>query len=188
MPFPMSRGPGTALGWFATAVVLAGARCAPADDATCADLTELCPDLICVDPARDSQGCPVCECEVQSCLQASDCASRSPPQRCNLDIEVCEPPPACTDGDDDTLCPAACFGRCEDSDPNEAFCDNDGDCGDGFCRFDNRFCVVDEGRCRGWCVRGDCDAVVTAATDPQSQLCFQFSDSCVPPTFTQGCN
>ena len=170
---------------FLVALLTAG-RCAPAVDDDCPDLSALCPDLVCVEQARGAGGCPLCECAVQACLQPADCGARAPPQRCDVSPAVCEPAPACTDGDDDTLCPAACFGRCTPSDPNAQFCDVDVDCGGGLCRFDGRFCVVDEGRCRGWCVNG-CDDGFTQATDPQTLTCFDFADSCVPPTFLPGC-
>ena len=175
------------LGLLFALLLLTAGRCAPVVDDGCPDLSTLCPDLVCVEQALGSTGCPVCECEVQACLQGKDCASRDPPQRCNLDADVCEPPPGCTDGDDDTACPAACFGRCEVVDSAAGvFCDGDVDCA-GFCRRDDRFCLPDAGRCRGWCVDGGCDDAITFARDPQSDICFDFSDSCVPPTFTPGC-
>ncbi|MDP2341039.1 MAG: hypothetical protein Q8O67_08780 [Deltaproteobacteria bacterium] len=174
--------------WLPAIALLTAGRCAPGVDDGCPDLADFCPALVCVEQARSDEGCPVCECAVQACLQATDCAERDPPQRCDLGVDVCEPPPACTDGDDDTSCPAACFGRCSPTDPDALFCDVAGDCGDGECRFDNRFCLVDEGRCRGWCVRdGSCDAGFTTARDPNSQICFDFADSCTPPSFSPGC-
>ena len=174
--------------WLPVLLLLVAARCAPAVDDDCVDLAPLCPGLVCVEQARGDDGCPLCECAVQACLRAEDCVPHDPPQRCDLGVDVCEPPPDCTDGDDDTRCPAACFGRCSASDPNALLCDVAAECAGGECRFDARFCLVDQGRCRGWCVRDDnCQGGAAAATDPNSGQCFDFADGCTPPGFTTGC-
>lgn len=135
----------------------------------------------------------MCECEVQACLIPEDCETRSPPQRCSIAPQICEPAPACTDGDDDTDCPAACFGRCVafGNAGGGVFCVGDGDCASvsGFCRFDDRFCLIDEARpgvCSGWCA-SECLEVETIAVDPRSGICFDFKDSCIPPDFIEGC-
>lgn len=167
--------------------LLGAARCQPVSGSGCPDLDGLCPELSCIERARDVDGCLLCECTLQACLQGSDCAPRESAQVCNTGVDVCEPPTACTDDNDETPCPAACFGRCEDFDPARALCDADSDCGGGSCRFDGRFCLADQGRCRGWCVVDACDQVVTLAADPRTQACFDFPDSCVPPNFGVGC-
>lgn len=159
----------------------------------CPDVDALCPGLSCVERRQNADGCPTCECAVQACLIDEDCEARSPPQRCSVTPDICEPPPGCTDDDDSSGCAAACFGRCVEFGDvgGGAFCVGDNDCAsfDGACRFDDRFCLIDPqrpGLCSGWCVAG-CNDVETIALDPRSGQCFDFKDSCLPPDFREGC-
>ena len=157
---------------------------------SCPDVDHLCPDLVCVERKQNAQGCATCECARQACVIDDDCERRVPPQRCLVGADVCEPPPGCTDDDDDTVCPAACYGLCVAAGavPAAEFCLSNDECGaDGACRFDDRFCVFDPERgCVGYCANV-CNDVETVALDPTSGQCFDFKDSCVPPGFIEGC-
>jgi len=171
---------------FVLAVLLGSVGCVePPPVEACPDLDAVCPGLTCVEQKKNAAGCPICECAVQACLIADDCQNS---ERCNVGPGVCEPAPACTDGDGDTECPAACFGRCQAPGEDGAFCFIDDDC-DGNCRFDNRFCFRERPEspaCGGWCV-SSCDAAVQFASDPFTGQCFDFADTCTPPGWRIGC-
>ncbi len=177
--------------WFVVVVIACAAGCPPVTPVPdpCPDLQALCPSLNCVEPKLNSDGCATCECAVQACLINEDCGAHEPPQRCSVAPTICEPPLACTDDDDSTVCGAACFGRCVDITGDSGFCVTESDCGTGSCRFDGRFCLIDDARpdvCSGWCVDG-CAEVETIARDPRTGQCFDFNDSCLPPGFIEGC-
>lgn len=153
-------------------------------------LDDLCPNLRCVSFAKNDAGCAICECAVQACLVDDECSGNA---FCDVSPEVCEPAPGCTDDDDGTACPAACFGRCvaADAPTAEGLCFDDDACDGGSCRKDDRVCVRDPNNpqssaCHGWCV-GACDDVITIAADPFTRQCFEFFDSCIPPGFIEGC-
>ena len=188
------------LGLVAAVVVLAagfgsaslpGCEAATADPADggarCPSLDAVCPTLSCVEPRRGDDGCPICECAVQACAAPGDCLDRGLDVACDASFRFCEPAPACTDGDDATPCPAACYGRCiyaGDRSRTDGYCGRDDDCADGeTCH--QTVCVDDPATptffdCVGWCV-GGCPEVETVAFDPFNGFCATLPDGCVPP-------
>lgn len=171
--------------WLSVLVLAGCCACDPPALEVCPDLDSVCPNLSCVEQKKNAAGCPICECAVQACLIADDCQGGD---RCDLGPAVCEPAPACTDGDDATPCPAACFGRCQVAGEDGSFCFTDDDCA-GNCRFDARFCLrerPESSACSGWCV-SNCDDAVQFASDPFTGQCFDFSDTCTPPGWRIGC-
>jgi hypothetical protein len=157
------------------------------DDTDCPSLDAVCPSLSCVEARRDDDGCPLCECEVQACVDASDCLNRGVDVVCDVGFRFCEPAPGCTDGDAETPCPAACYGRClyaGERSRTDGYCSRADDCVDGeTCQ--QTTCVDDPTTpnffdCVGWCA-GGCAEVETLAFDPQNGFCVFFPNSCIPP-------
>jgi hypothetical protein len=171
--------------------VLAGCDALPGTPvdrgAPCPSLEQVCPNLSCVEPRRDDEGCPICECAVQACTAVGDCLDRGVDVVCDVSHRFCEPAPDCTDGDDETPCAAACYGRCiyaGERSRDDGYCARDDDCGDGeTCR--QTVCVDDPTTptffdCVGWCA-GDCPPVETTAYDPFNGWCTTLPDGCIPP-------
>jgi hypothetical protein len=171
-------------------LALPAARCPTAADGggapdECPDLDGACPGLSCVEFAVDDDGCPLCECAVQACVRVEDCADRGTDVRCDTGTATCERPPGCTDGDGQTPCAAACFGRCVYPDAGlPGLCSGPVDCDSGDCR--QGVCVDDPTttefqECFGWCAAATCDGGATTALDPVTNACVPFPDRCVPP-------
>jgi hypothetical protein len=178
--------------------ILVGAQCASpaaddAADARCPSLAAVCPSLSCVEPRRGDDGCPVCECVVQACAAPADCADRGINVLCDASARFCEPGPGCTDDDDGTTCPAACYGRClyaGDRSRSDGYCSRDDDCAGGQSCHQTT-CVDDPTTpffdCIGWCVDG-CPEVETPAFDPVNGFCVVLPDGCLPPGWSSdGC-
>ena len=141
-----------------------------------------------------SYGCPETATEVdagcaEDCLATGFCYEDDDCDSGSLCFNVrCRRDTGCTDSDESTACPDECIGVCGNL-AAAPYCLAENECADGFsCRIDDRFCLHDrrteEGACVGWCVPA-CFGGVTAAVDPETGTCFDFSDSCTPPGFSQ---
>jgi hypothetical protein len=176
-----------------TGLLIGAAQCpsttpvTPAEPAACPSLDAVCPTLSCVEPRRNDDGCPLCECEVQACVDVNDCLDRGVDVTCDTSFRFCEPAPGCTDGDSATPCPSACYGRCVyagERSRTDGYCSRPDDCAAGESCLQTA-CVDDPTTptffdCVGWCA-GSCDEVVTPALDPLNGSCVFFPTSCVPP-------
>ena len=180
----------------------AGARCPGGSEdeqgegvaSLCPPLDDICPSLACVEPRRDDDGCPICECAIQACHVPTDCADRGVGVTCDASPRFCEPAPGCTDDEADTPCPAACFGRClydGEATRDDGYCSRNDDCGDG-ATCHQTTCIDDPTTpvffdCIGWCASG-CAEVETPAFDPVNGFCIILPDDCLPPGWTsEGC-
>jgi hypothetical protein len=173
----------------------------------CANLTELCPDLVCPTGHQTADdGCLICQCNPEEepvptvCWEDSECGAG---QRCDS-VNFCESPPGCSD---DLACPAVCYGRCVAAPTS---CNSDADCGAGqACRYGEPVnapearpsdqaepapCSPDNANCdpipppNGVCVPVECagDRMAYPACPPGTQPVIDFSNDpcgnvqCIP--------